>query len=388
MLVVAVVLLALYLDDFRLAILPPKADSACTGIVIFVLAIFSIELILGSLVRPKFFLRFYFLIDLVATLSMLLDIPAIVNKLASANGPPGSGAGYSALDRGQSNSAGTRARQITRVCRILRLLRLVHLWQNYQLNKQARAMEVQEGFVDVPQNSLLSQKFQKAARSKVGQRLTDLTILRVVLLVLLMLLLIPSFNVYSGLYGTQPNLNKGGLQMLHDLYLQQGYSSEFQVAMADYIHNTPWLLAYKRTDWVLDLVVCNQTFVRDLKGDGRRTQELASNRIKTPQCAQGIWSECFVTIGVLDEYWNSQFNAALNILRTSFICLVIGGGAILLTRDANRLVLLPIERMLKKVLNPRPCSFPDLHQGRSSCSMYMAHVPRSQVCNEQGAFSP
>ncbi|KAK9833593.1 hypothetical protein WJX84_006069 [Apatococcus fuscideae] len=221
--------------------------------------------------------------------------------------------------------------------------------KNYQLNKQARAMEVREGFVDVPQNSLLSQKFQKAARSKVGQRLTDLTILRVVLLVLLMLLLIPAFNVYSGVYGTQPNLNKGGLQVLHDLYLQQGDSPAFEVAKADYLTNMPWLLAYKRTDWVMDLVVCNQTLMRDLSGDGRRTVELATNRIQTPQCAQGIWEQCFVTIGVLNEYWNSQLNAALNILRTTFICLVIGGGAILLTRDANRLVLLPIERMLKKV---------------------------------------
>ena len=352
MLVVAVVLLSLYLDDFRLAILPPSADGACTGIVIFVLAVFSIELILGSLVRSRFFLRFYFFIDLVATLSMLLDIPAIVNYMANSNGPSGSGAGTTALDRGQSNAAGTRVRQITRVCRILRLLRLVHLWQNYQLNKQARAMELREGFVDVPTNSLISQKFQKAARSKVGQRLTDLTILRVVLLVLLMLLLIPSFNVYSGLYGTQPNLNKGGLQMLHDLHLQQGDSLDFEVAKSNYLSNTPWLLAYRRTDFVLDLVVCNQTYVRNLAGDGRRTIELASNRIQTPQCTHGLWDQCFVTIGVLDEYWNSQLNAALNILRTTFICLVIGGGSILLTRDANRLVLLPIERMLKKVGAP------------------------------------
>jgi hypothetical protein len=39
----------------------------------------------------------------------------------------------------------------------------------------------------------------------------------------------------------------------------------------------------------------------------------------------------------------------LNIARTLFVCVVLAIGSIILTSDANRLVLVPIERMLEKV---------------------------------------
>ena len=39
----------------------------------------------------------------------------------------------------------------------------------------------------------------------------------------------------------------------------------------------------------------------------------------------------------------------LNIARTVFVCVVLAGASIVLTNDANRLVLAPIERMLEKV---------------------------------------
>ena len=41
--------------------------------------------------------------------------------------------------------------------------------------------------------------------------------------------------------------------------------------------------------------------------------------------------------------------AGLNVLRTLFVCLVLGMGALLFSKDANNLVLKPIERMMKKV---------------------------------------
>ena len=45
----------------------------------------------------------------------------------------------------------------------------------------------------------------------------------------------------------------------------------------------------------------------------------------------------------------SQLQAVLNMLRTVFVCIVLGMGAMLFSKDANDLVLKPIERMVKKV---------------------------------------
>ena len=57
--VVIVTLLAVFLDDFRLAVLLPAADPVCVGITIFVLVVFVIDTTLGSFVRPGYAFRFY-----------------------------------------------------------------------------------------------------------------------------------------------------------------------------------------------------------------------------------------------------------------------------------------------------------------------------------------
>ncbi len=57
--VVFVTLLAVFLDDFRLAVLPPAADPVCVGITVFVLVVFVIDTTAGSFVRPGYAFRFY-----------------------------------------------------------------------------------------------------------------------------------------------------------------------------------------------------------------------------------------------------------------------------------------------------------------------------------------
>ena len=50
----------------------------------------------------------------------------------------------------------------------------------------------------------------------------------------------------------------------------------------------------------------------------------------------------------VDWKWYSQLTALLNILRTLFICGAIYAGTVTFNHDASRLVLQPIERMLKQ----------------------------------------
>ena len=59
-------------------------------------------------------------------------------------------------------------------------------------------------------------------RSRVGQKLFDITARRVIVGILTLLLVIPVFNIYSGLYGDYAALTTGGLQMVHDVFLQVG----------------------------------------------------------------------------------------------------------------------------------------------------------------------
>ena len=67
---------------------------------------------------------------------------------------------------------------------------------------------------------------QVMQRSKVGQKLSDLTTSRVVLLVLVILFVTPAYNIGSGIYGSNPALGSAGVKVqyshlhlsLHTLY--------------------------------------------------------------------------------------------------------------------------------------------------------------------------
>jgi hypothetical protein len=61
----------------------------------------------------------------------------------------------------------------------------------------------------------------------------------------------------------------------------------------------------------------------------------------------------------------SRMEALLLLGKTSFILLVLGGGALLFSADANRLVLIPIDRMVQRVRNmaENPRLKPDVERG-------------------------
>ena len=127
--VAGITLVAIFLDDARLAVLPPSADAGCQVVAGVIFAVFVLELLAASLLRPRYAFRLYWWCDAVATASMALEVPALVAAL-SGRGPPVGGA--SVLARGTVDTPDARARSIMRVTRILRLMRVVKLYQQWQ----------------------------------------------------------------------------------------------------------------------------------------------------------------------------------------------------------------------------------------------------------------
>lgn len=102
---------------------------------------FATETLASCLIRERYFLRLFFWIDLVATISMALDVPLIVNRVTNNPDGGGSGAGLPTLTRGRASGLVQRLRSIMRVTRILRLMRLVQLYGRYQVHCSARLEE-------------------------------------------------------------------------------------------------------------------------------------------------------------------------------------------------------------------------------------------------------
>jgi len=103
------------------------------------------------------------------------------------------------------------------------------------------------------------------------------------------------------------------------------------------------------TSHVVQLEVWNTTLVEVSGIENHRPIEVERTSFRTEECYSGDWDNCFITMALFDTKWAFQMNALLNISKTFFIILVLGLGALFFSRDANQLVLRPLERMIKTV---------------------------------------
>ena len=75
----------LFVDDFRILVLPRKLDDIFMALNCISLVLFVIEIIISSISLNSYFLQFYFWLDLIATLSLISDISWIWYPIVGIN---------------------------------------------------------------------------------------------------------------------------------------------------------------------------------------------------------------------------------------------------------------------------------------------------------------
>mmetsp|Transcript_33782 Transcript_33782/g.40808 ORF Transcript_33782/g.40808 Transcript_33782/m.40808 type:complete len:903 (+) Transcript_33782:122-2830(+) len=336
-----VTLWALFGDDLRLIVTHKADDEVFEGITIFMLVVFSLELIALSIAKDEYFLSFYFVLDLVATFSLIFDINAVVEGMlgdstASTEDPTLGSATEQSDAAGEAvNVAGTskNGARAARAIRIVRLVRILKLYKQYvkrqeeQAAKELQAAAAEEEFHDSEKDD--------GPESRVGKKLSDLTTRRVIIGVLLMLFIIPLFDIDYWQQAT--SLNVGGLPLVVDTYVATGKN-----AASDSFLNI--LDAYvNKTEGMYWLVIDGTPFNKRYKFKGPAHRELRRSEFEESTV---LSMESFAKFDTSDS---SEWQAILNILKTLFVCIVLGLGAWLFNRDANNLVIYPLERMIDKV---------------------------------------
>ena len=120
-------LYALFGEDIRVSAFTISEDESFYIITIIVLFFFASEIILASIAKKDYWLGFYFWLDLVSTLSLILDIGWVWNAMIGyGNTNSGSKTAQSA---GNASRAGTRAGRVIRIIRVIRLIRIVKLYK-------------------------------------------------------------------------------------------------------------------------------------------------------------------------------------------------------------------------------------------------------------------
>lgn len=245
---------ALFGDDIRLIAFHEEQDEGFVYVVYFCLVVFALELILASVAKKGYLNGFYFWLDAVATLSLLMDIPPFMESIGlshctidnygailaeSDHSEDGGAANGGAVTdgafarAGRASRAGTRA---GRIVRIVRLVRVVKLYKAWQMKRDAARAKKNNLLRDEDEDEDDNGSTQE---TRVGQRLSDLTTRRVIIGVLTMLFCLPLFDINTFPAGDEALLTEGGLKMVHNMLVLNGQASRgFYSAVDNYEHNT------------------------------------------------------------------------------------------------------------------------------------------------------
>ena len=332
---------ALFGDDIRLCATNQNADGGFLVMTYICLVLFFIELTVSSVCKEHYFLGFYFFLDFVATFSLLFDIPQVMEALFGGGGGQGGAADSTTLARaGRTSRVGTRA---GRVVRLVRLVRILKLYKQYLLRKQGKVQEMN-----------LTTEEEELAESRVGQKLSDLTTRRVIVGVLLMLFILPLFQMEMGYYGERTTVELSGLKILHNSYpddyglVFNQYTTDFYLGILTYVHslnnprfgNVRCLILQGQLVYPTGQTVCNSSDLREYPaGDELMTFSTEDEGPFAPSPSKLY----------MNMTQSVRLEAGLNMARTVFICIILGLGAMMFSRDANKLVLNPIERMVQRV---------------------------------------
>jgi hypothetical protein len=280
---------------------------------------------------------FFWWLDLIAILTLFVDIPFI--------GKPIGLYGVS-----NSVSGGNNYAKAGRVVRLVRLVRLVKLYK-VAAERRLRAQQdaelaelVRLGVVkyeDVEKQRALYNQ----GNSRLGDQLSESTTRRVIIMILIMLVILPLL-LYAPAnngrefatrmlqnFNTANNLNAPTQQVVLDTFLtsmQESYNNRY----VDYLDVQPYAPLAPASPYV--------HWVSNLEG----IREEAMDHMVL---SDTVTSTRYYTDVVYNLTSLVRQTATFSILMTIFVAIMMVGGALVFTNDAQRLVIAPIERMMNMV---------------------------------------
>lgn len=370
---------SLFGDDIRLLATDADADVGFLILVYVSFASFALELVASAFAVEKYLWGFYFWLDGVATMSLLADIPAFMRAIgmdpcrgvdsqgSSLDTSANIGGGDSGGPDGGFAKAGRASRAATRagrIVRVIRLIRLVKIFKTYEITRQRNErrnslMEMKRDsfeklhFVgeDAPATSMDEVESEDSLlnfeqpESRVGQKLSELTMKRVIFGVLLVLFALPMFDVNMYSAGTRTEFAEGGLQMAHETLLNSVDMNGFYQSVERY---------RARTKGMYRLVVNGTSYANNnnlsFKLDDLAHKELRCTEFEfTTYSRNDGFENDDLSFAFFDRQLESRFQASLNIMRTIFVCFILTIGAVMFSKDTNALVLRPLDRIIDKI---------------------------------------
>jgi len=309
-------LFALFADDVRNAACDKASDNYFFAGSALCLAVFLLDLWLTAWLRPGFVGSFYFVLDLISTLSLIPDIGWIWEAIVDS--PNSSGSSISQVkNAGKASRAGSRSSKIVRVLRLLRLIRLVKLYHS-----------VKFPFLQVKQEN--GDPLAIPSESRIGRKMSELTTKRVIAMVLLLLLVLPWTD----------------LSLLQDTTKSWDYGVDIlqkSVGTGQFLLIAKKFIQFHSND-IRPLILLSSQDSEEFTTIWRNGVDPSDLRLY-----EKYYVRANSTVAIFDIRTDTKLEAILSIGKTLFVCIIFALGALFLTQGTSDLVISPIEKMVEAV---------------------------------------
>eukprot|EP01017_Pseudomicrothorax_dubius_P002834 TRINITY_DN10243_c0_g1_i2.p1 TRINITY_DN10243_c0_g1~~TRINITY_DN10243_c0_g1_i2.p1 ORF type:complete len:923 (-),score=216.37 TRINITY_DN10243_c0_g1_i2:139-2907(-) len=380
----------LFADDIVQASFSVEVDFPLDIISLIIFVTFSVDIIAGNIAKPEYRLSFYFFLDVVSTLSLLLDINFIMDAVIDTSSSTVSGAKNTTqlAKAGRITRVGTRAARVIRVIRLIRIAKLFKTIEDTKKKKeqqqvQLRRMQQRGQSFRVPsamlspsskilpitdlqvekppitmQNNYLpleikangdenhqwkndtpfqdvspaaeEEEFTEMKESNVSRELSDRTTKKVIIIVLLTLLVVP---MCSSDYWNDPPPS-------------YSYAATFIDKMFNQTNDNGTLSRlFKLT---IDSMEGKCLYLGPSNAPSNYTFGTSDTSYLRSSVEYSVNSEGSSAI-IYDTRDDSKLNALLNIGKTIFICVVLVATSMSFSNDANKIVIFPLERTIERV---------------------------------------
>lgn len=303
---------------------------------------------LGQLGKAMQMGSFYFWLDLISTLSMIIDMPWFIQLQSSGS------SSNNVIDSsmaGKASMAGAKAANKLKVIRMVRLVRLAKLYKYFSTKQSASSSSANKITPATPNSDSLRQSDKESSldilppESHVGAEMSDRTTKKVIVGILIMLLGIPLLQADEVDY-----LNEFSMKMTFEhrtLITSTGNDiNEYELEQWEFsesllVDSTNCIdITYNGFEDGLSndaIIPSDRARIQDL-----RVEELDVITIGDVDYVRSMTA-------VFDASERKREEALLGVLLTSFVIVLLGLGMVSFTKDVRNLVIVPIEHMIQLV---------------------------------------
>eukprot|EP01022_Parablepharisma_sp_SALTPOND_P028235 TRINITY_DN6_c0_g1_i2.p3 TRINITY_DN6_c0_g1~~TRINITY_DN6_c0_g1_i2.p3 ORF type:complete len:725 (-),score=113.15 TRINITY_DN6_c0_g1_i2:12502-14676(-) len=335
---------ALFGDDIRMLATSKPADPVFYIFTLIGMGFFLLEIVLSCICKADYTFSFYFYLDVISTLTMIMDVGWIWNPIISGGSTNAAGQAKKVAQLARASRSarlGSKASKLVRVVRLIRMLRIVKLYKHTNSALVKEEGNEDDEFLEQimkkgeDENDQQSQSKTMPEESRIGKVLSEVTTKKVICMVLIVMLSVPLFSYNT--YVMETKSFSIGLDFI-TLYDSNRDGISFKQAFDSYVSY------HKEVRTPLVFVAAQELMYEDPEVDYSDLRDIEKELV-----SPGDDSLADYYVAAFDLRADTRMEALFGILQTIFVCIMLTIGAFMFTKDATDLVIGPIEEMMGKV---------------------------------------